>query len=261
MNVKIPCTVAILTRNSACTLGRALEGVKDFSDIVVCDGGSTDATTAIAEQYGARVIAQDQTYLDGEGRVRDFSGVRNQTFSAAREAWFFFLDADEYVRQDFAAEAARAVDGYARAYWVPRKYVVDGKIIERSISYPNRQMRFFHRSLVEGFRKPVHEKVIVKEGAAIDVFPAAILVPSDAALDELRRKSERYIGLELARLSPLTCAKRRQVVMGACKTLVLYAMRAVSLMFPPYRGARMPLAHEIVAVRYQLLLIRRTLVA
>ncbi|MBU6323773.1 glycosyltransferase, partial [Patescibacteria group bacterium] len=95
MHDKIPCSVEIVTRNSGATLRRALESVKDFAEVLVVDGGSTDDTLAIAHEYGAKIILQDPAFLDGEGRIADFSGVRNQGLAAAREPWFFFLDSDE----------------------------------------------------------------------------------------------------------------------------------------------------------------------
>ena len=49
----------MLTYNSEKTLRRALESVKDFDDIILCDGDSTDQTHAIAAEYGARVVRQD----------------------------------------------------------------------------------------------------------------------------------------------------------------------------------------------------------
>ena len=54
-------SIVIRARNEGQTIGRLLEGIRvqDFDDleIVLVDSGSTDATRAIAEKYGARVVA------------------------------------------------------------------------------------------------------------------------------------------------------------------------------------------------------------
>ncbi len=254
MSEKIPCTVAILTRNSAGTLARALEGVKDFSDIIVCDGASTDATLDIAQRYGANAILQSQAFLDETGRIKDFAGIRNQTLAAAKEQWFFFLDADEYVLPRFADALREVIRDSAYAYWVPRKYVLAGAIIDRSVGYPNRQMRLFHRTCVSGFRKPVHEKVVLKESSLMKEFPEPILVPIESSIEDQRTKNARYVAIELKRLAPLTFAVRARIVMHAAKIVMLYMARIVRDTLPPYRGARMPLRRDLEAIRYQCVL-------
>ena len=58
---KIACTVEILTWNSEKTLKACLESVKDFDDIIILDGNSTDKTLEIANNYRARIIKQVKT--------------------------------------------------------------------------------------------------------------------------------------------------------------------------------------------------------
>src|SRR3989344_7446677 len=106
---KIPCTVAVLTHNSAQTLARALESAKDFAELIVCDGASTDRTLDIARAYGARIIPQDTAFQDREGRISDFGAVRNQTLKASTQDWFFFLDSDEVLTSELVAEISSLI--------------------------------------------------------------------------------------------------------------------------------------------------------
>lgn len=64
-------------------------------EVVLIDSGSTDATLAIAEEEGARVIAQ--AWL-GNGRQKRVGE------DAARHDWVLDLDADEVVTPELAAE-------------------------------------------------------------------------------------------------------------------------------------------------------------
>lgn len=244
MSESVSCSAAILTYNSEKNLQRALESVKTFSDIIVCDGGSTDATLDIAREYGVRIINQDSAYLDPSGYIRDFSGVRNQTLEAARESWFFFVDSDEYASSELVATIRDSVAGESCAYWVHRKYEVSGVRIDCASTYPNKNMRFFHRDAVTNFIKPVHERISVREGAPVHTLPesAPLMVPVFETPQESRIKNRRYITAEIARSGPITVTEwirrawRRFLISG------LYALRTLRSF--GCKGKRMPLAYE-----------------
>lgn len=54
---KLPISVAIVCKNSALTIGRTLDSVKEWaSEIVGADSGSTDATIPMLEAVGVRVV-------------------------------------------------------------------------------------------------------------------------------------------------------------------------------------------------------------
>lgn len=158
---KIPCTVAILTFNSGATLRRALESVRDFDDILVCDGGSTDDTLSIAAEFDARVITQDSSFRDTDGRLIDYGGVRNQCLDAARHDWFLYIDSDESVSKDLHDDIARISqeDTEPHVYRVPIGITIDGVFVKYSSNYPGYQFRFFNRKSAVRFIKPVHERI------------------------------------------------------------------------------------------------------
>jgi glycosyltransferase involved in cell wall biosynthesis len=255
MQEPIPCTVAILTKDSGQTLDRALASMRDFADIIVCDGGSTDDTLAIAAKYGARVIQQDRAYIDGEGRLSDFAGVRNQTLAAAQQPWFFFLDSDEYASPELVAEIRSAVSGASGAYWVPRKYVLDGVTIDCSITYPNRQMRFFHRDLAQRFIKPVHERILLKTGTEEKELSAPLLVPVTGDTRALRRKWNYYLALEHTGRGSISFRKWVLVALKQTGIAVLYVLRLLKV-YLWCRGTRQPLRVELMRFWYQWAYIR-----
>lgn len=255
-STQIPCTVAILTHNSASTLPRALESVRSFDDVLICDGRSTDDTRDIATSFGARILEQDPSYLSEEGGICDFGGIRNQTLDAARHQWFLFLDSDEYLSTPLVQEVREIVtEGTPAAYWMPRLYVVNNRIIHCASTYPNKQMRFFHRGSVGRFIKEVHERIELLENAPVRNLSGALLVPFLENPAELRAKWSRYLAIEEKRQSSRTfrswvVASLREAAIGA-----LFFIRIVRNILCCRKG-RMPLALELTRLWYQKELIR-----
>lgn len=164
--MKIQATVGILTFNSGQTLRRALESVKDFDDIVICDGGSRDDTLAIAQEFGARVIAQDPKFKNADGTLKDYGGVRNQCLNTARHDWFLYIDSDETASADLCEEIRIATKKQEPlVYRVPIGIMMDGRYIKYSSNYPGYQTRFFSRRSGAKFVRTVHERIEYKPQA------------------------------------------------------------------------------------------------
>lgn len=81
----------MIVRNEAQTLGVSLESLRRLVDeIIVVDGGSTDASVAIAESAGAKVSVD----------LGDVAAARNRAFAEATGDWCLMIDADEVVQAD-----------------------------------------------------------------------------------------------------------------------------------------------------------------
>lgn len=90
-----PLTLAVITHNEADTIARCLDSVPFAAEKIVVDSGSEDATVAIAQAHGARVIRQDWL---GFGPQRNFASTQCQ------HDWILVLDADEYLTPELTAE-------------------------------------------------------------------------------------------------------------------------------------------------------------
>ncbi len=258
MTRTIPATLAILARNNETTLRRALDSAKEFDDIIVCDGGSTDDTLAIAREYGARIIMQDKKFLDADGRLVDYGGARNQTLDAAKHNWFFFLDSDEYCGEDLIRAIRdvireRGEDG-AGAFWVDRKYVIGGTVIDHASTYPNRQMRFFARRSAERFIKKVHERIVLKPGVAPELLEGVMLVPFEGTRESLRRKWDHQLSVEIVRRGSVTLWQFLTSVVDVGKVSLLWALRLVRYKLFA-QGTHMPLWMEYERQRFHVRMI------
>ena len=94
-------SIFIITRNEADRIGRTIEAVRSLTDdIVVVDSGSSDATVAIAESLGARVLHNE---WKGYGPQKRFAEDH------CKHLWLFNIDADEVVPADLTHEIRKAL--------------------------------------------------------------------------------------------------------------------------------------------------------
>jgi rSAM/selenodomain-associated transferase 2 len=98
-------SIVIPTLDSAARLAATLAPLQASREIVVADGGSRDATAAIAAHHGARLLSAPP----GRG-PQLAAGAR-----AARGDWLLFLHADTVLGAGWAEEAARFMAAPANA--------------------------------------------------------------------------------------------------------------------------------------------------
>jgi glycosyltransferase involved in cell wall biosynthesis len=108
-------TIAIPTRNEILNLPGCLDAIgEDFADrVVVLDSGSTDKTIEAARQRGVEVIE-----FRWNGR---FPKKRNWFLRThpPRTRWILFLDADEFLTEDFKNELRRTLPSTGhRGFWL-----------------------------------------------------------------------------------------------------------------------------------------------
>jgi glycosyltransferase involved in cell wall biosynthesis len=181
----VPISACIITFNEADRIGDCLASLAFCDEVVVVDSHSTDATRAIAESLGARVIA------------RPFEGFRSQKQFAIEQAthdWVLCLDADERVSAELRAaiEAERA-RGFTTAagYRFARLSEYFGKFLRHGNAYPDRVLRLFDRRR-GGWRgtREVHEAASV-EGEVRTIRGDLIHYPY-RSLEQQLAKTQRY---------------------------------------------------------------------
>ena len=241
--------------NSGKTLGRCLESVKEFADVIVLDGNSTDNTIEIAKQYDVRIFPQKES-SDTNIKIDDFSAVRNKGIEYAKYSWFLFIDSDEYLSPEAVREIAAIVELDSEAphflYWLPRRYIVDGKVIERSSMYPNYQMRFFHIPATTGFIKKLHERINPKPGYRAGYLTYPEYVPF-GGWRELRKKWRNYAASQIAH-TPIPLARLVPYTFTNILTFCKYVIK-ILLTFVTGSGPRMPLPYEWYNAMYHIQLI------
>ncbi len=261
--MQIPVSVGILTFNSGGVLRRALKSVENFSEIIVCDGGSKDNTLSIAREFGATIINQDPRYKNPNGSIANFSGVRNQMLDSSKHNWFLFIDSDEYLSKESEEEiqlitSKEINDKSILAYWIPRKRVYRKQIVMCASTYPSYQMRFFHKRGVTKFIKEVHERIELKNKTKTGYLKECEYVPFEFTKDAWKKKLIYYLDIETARHQNQPFSDwLRYIVFNSIKSSTLYTFRYLrNVLF--CRGVRMPFWYEVMQHWYYAQLIMRT---
>lgn len=253
--MSIPCTVGILTFNNEATLERALDSVKNFAEIIICDGGSTDRTFEIAKSYGCVILMQDECYKYPDNRIADFSGVRNQMLKAAKQEWFFYLDSDEYISAELAVEMENTIKNSLPcflAYSIPRRYTINDEVVDCAMTYPNYHVRFFKISAVTGFIKKVHERILIKSGLEMGIMQNFMYVPHETDLNKLKQKYNYYNNIQKDNTGDISLRYWfRWYFLWNFKVIILFLIRLFKIYFSNCR-VRMPFRIELLKIKNML---------
>jgi glycosyltransferase involved in cell wall biosynthesis len=146
-------SVVVTTFNEEQNLGRCLDSVRDFADVVVVDSYSTDGTLDIARGYPVRVLSH--TY-DSAARQK------NWALQQVQHDWVLILDADEVLTPELRRDLEALEEPPPCAgYWVRRRSEYLGRPIRHCGWQRDRVLRFFRRDRGLYEEREVHEEVIV----------------------------------------------------------------------------------------------------
>lgn len=162
---KINCSVPILTLNSEKFLERCLLSVKDFSDVFLLDGNSTDRTIAIAKKYNVPVYKQTETN-EPNVKIKNFSEIRIKSINLCKCDCVLWVDSDEFLSQELVAEVGEALKNNRNEkviYNIQKKYSIGDKKIDFAFNYPNYYPRLHNKKSGAKFKegKLVHEQMFV----------------------------------------------------------------------------------------------------
>lgn len=260
MSTLIPCTVQVVTRNNAEGIKKCLDSLTMFGEVIVQDGYSTDGTRGVASSYpNVRLMDQNKQYLNNEGRITHFSAMRNESINAAKYDWIFVVDGDEYVDPALIAE----VESIVRAdqpgvYEAFRRFYIDSVPVMHCSGYPALQIRLFHRTLTNGYRKPVHERLELKPGVITKRLQTELPVPQPPA-HTLQAKYDRYLLMEVERQGVMPWGRWfKWILLRNLRSVIGLSLRILWIWIIPRTGKKMPLSHEFAYMRHSLRIIVHT---
>lgn len=180
-------SAVIISLNAADRLGACLASLEGLADeIVVYDGGSTDATAELAERHGARLVIS--TEWPGYGIQRQ------RAQAAAKGEWILMIDSDERLTPGLREEIRAAVraDETDTAYTLPRLTWAFGRYIRHSGWWPDHVLRLYHRDRGRYDSALVHERVKLEPGTAVRRLRQPLLHHTYRDLNDYLVKSAGY---------------------------------------------------------------------
>jgi glycosyltransferase involved in cell wall biosynthesis len=188
-------SAVIITKNEADNIAAAISSVDWADEVLVVDSGSTDGTTEIAAEAGARVITRAWP---------GFAAQKQFAVDSAENDWIFSLDADERVSAKLKDEVLQLKrqneSDLAKGYRIPRLSTYMGKQIRGGGWYPDWQLRFFDRRYGKWKDVAIHESVEMNPDARVEKLSGDILHHSVTA-DKVAKYHHKMIGERYAPLA------------------------------------------------------------
>jgi glycosyltransferase involved in cell wall biosynthesis len=149
-------TAIILAFNEADNIRDCIASLGFADHIIVFDSYSADDTVALAEQAGAQFV---------QHRFQNYANQRNAALDAVAGTteWVLFVDADERVTPELAAEILEKIGEPEYAGWrIPRHNYIFGRLTRGAGWYPDYQTRLLRMGSARyDPARQVHELVIL----------------------------------------------------------------------------------------------------
>jgi len=185
-------SVYILTFNEVDKIGDAIRSVRWADEIIVADSFSTDGTSELAKELGAKVV---------DIPFKTFGQIRNDAIATCSHDWIFSLDADERCTEESHQEMMNVLQApQADAYFIPRRNWFLGRWVMHSGWYPDyRQPQLFRKGVMMfNADDEVHESYVIDGN--IDYLKQDIIQVPYKDMTQLLHKAQRYSTLGAEKL-------------------------------------------------------------
>lgn len=181
MNPKL--TAIIIAKNESSRLNACLSGLRFVHKLILVNNGSDDNTADIARKAGAVVVDSDSN---------DFSRIRNMGLAYAGSNWILYVDADEIVSPDLAAQIKNVVrrDTHYGAYKVIRRNFY----LHRPWPQTEHIVRLFAPGVLTKWVGRVHESPVYK--GETGVLTGEIIHQTHRSLTEMVDKTNKWSDIE-----------------------------------------------------------------
>ena len=176
---------AIITKNAEVTFEATLESLREFSEVVVYDNGSTDRTLEIAAQYpNVRLVTGD---------FFGFGKTFNHVADLCERDWVFTIDADEMIGEELMRSLDRADLSDSRlGYEVLRDNYLMGKHVRHATWGGDWLLRLYNRKVFRHSEDAVHPRIYVPSGCRTERLKGSLAHNAVQELSQFLDKTNYY---------------------------------------------------------------------
>lgn len=158
--------LVVLTFNEEKNLPYCLASVEGLvRNIYVIDSGSTDATVAIAESYGAKILTHG--FVDQPSQLN--WAIDNVPFESD---WIMRLDGDEYLLPELKDEIAQTLptlEDNVTGIYLNRRLIFMGRWIKHGTYYPTWILRIWRQGSARSEAISLNEHMLLSRGTSINL--------------------------------------------------------------------------------------------
>jgi glycosyltransferase involved in cell wall biosynthesis len=153
MYEKIPVSAYIITLNEAENIGRCLDRLVEFDEVILVDSGSTDGTVEIARHY-ENVKASFNAWPG-------FSAQKAHALSLCNNEWVLNIDADEVITDDYIEAMKKTIAEDKVVALESNRTLYRWGTRPRHFGRDDRLVRLFRKSAGHYEPRRVHESITI----------------------------------------------------------------------------------------------------
>ncbi|HDQ40121.1 MAG TPA: glycosyltransferase family 2 protein [Desulfonatronum sp.] len=219
-------SATILTKDAQRLLSECLQALTAFSEVVVLDNGSTDATLDIARGFANVRLFQEP--------FTGFGPMHNRAAKLASHDWILSIDSDEILTPELNAEILSQSLDPSCVYSFSRENYFNNKRITCCGWHPDRNIRLFHRNRARFTDAAVHESVMASGLREIRLKHPVRHYPFACVADFLTKMQRYSDQFAIQHADRRTSSPLQAVLRGACAFFKSYVLKRG--MFHGYEG-------------------------
>ena len=173
----------VLAKNNDNTIGKTLQSLVSFEDVVVYDNGSTDSTMDIAKEFANVHLIK--------GEFKGFGWTKNQAVSFAKNDWVIIIDSDEVIDETLLNILKTKTLDDSTVYQLNFKaFYKDIQV--KHCGWNNQKIkRMYNKKITSYNMNDVHEDII-SENFNIEILDGNVEHYSYHTISEFIVKADRY---------------------------------------------------------------------
>ena len=176
-------SVVLIAKNAQNTIEDVLNSLRNFTDVVVYENGSTDKTVQICQTF-------DNVQLI-EGKFLGFGKTKNKAATYSKNDWVLSLDADEVVSEEMFKNIQALTLDKNRVYEIKRSNYYKTHKLKYCGWGEERIVRLYNKHTTSYNDSMVHEKIITNN-CSVSVIEGELQHYPYSTISQFVQKADQY---------------------------------------------------------------------